>query len=697
MTWHFPHYIIAYIISAISSTLLVIFAWRRRSTPAAASFAFLMLAVVDWTLFSIPEISLVQTWAKVFWAKFAYPGIASSGLLWLLFAARFSRYDAWITKKRLALLWVIPSITLLLVFTSRWHHLYYTEITPIMMGDTYALIYHRGPLFWLHVAFTYSTLLAGSFLLIKGIVRFPKIYRRQITPILLSSLFPWAANIIYILRIRPFTGIDLTPISFAVCGLLFYWSLFRGRIFDITPMARDILMDQMSDGIVVLDDKNRVIDVNPATRALFRNVKSPIGKDGQKAFPLLAPHIGSDYVTQGEVDVGDDPPRTLMFVVSPLNDRYGDISGRLVVLRDVSERKRTEEALRQSEEKFRTLFNTSRDFIYIADTEGNIIDANQATLESLGYCPEELSQLKAHDLYANPEDEQALMRLTAECGYVVNHETRLRKKDGETIETLMTVIVRVDEAGNPIGFYGSARDITERRKTELQLLQAEKLFAVGTMISGAAHELNNPLTSIVGNAQLLMRQDVPVDVKNKLAVIEREAVRSSKIVYGLLTFARERKPGRCMTDINDVVVESLKLHEHDLTTGGIDVRLSLAGDLPSTAVDPFQLQQVLINLINNARDALRGREGGTLTVSTYERNGFLVIAVEDSGPGIADEHIKKIFDPFFTTKEIGQGTGLGLSTAYGIIREHGGTITAESKPGKGAAFFVTIPIVTCVP
>ena len=256
----------------------------------------------------------------------------------------------------------------------------------------------------------------------------------------------------------------------------------------------------------------------------------------------------------------------------------------------------------------------------------------------------------------------------------------------------MSVNIRRDKDGNPVHFFSSARDMTEKRKMEQQLLQSEKLSAVGTMISGVAHELNNPLTSIIGNAQLLAKRDVPEDIKNKLSVILKESIRSSKIVAGLLAFAREHKPERKMTNINDILTETIKLREYDLKVSNIGVHVSLSDDLPQTFADPYQLQQVFINLVNNARDALAGRESAALAVRTYRRDDAVLIEFDDNGPGIADESIKKIFDPFFTTKEVGKGTGLGLSMAYGIIKEHDGTISVESKPGKGAKFVVTLPI-----
>ncbi len=362
------------------------------------------------------------------------------------------------------------------------------------------------------------------------------------------------------------------------------------------------------------------------------------------------------------------------------------------IIHDVTDRRRAEEALRESEEKFRNLFETSPDFIYIAALDGRIIDVNQAVRRLSGYSPEEFKNLNIVDFYADPEDREKFVKEVLRKGFIDSRELKLKKKDGTLINALVTVTSITDKDGNAVGFQGVVRDITEKRNLELQLLQTEKLSAVGTMISGVAHELNNPLTSIIGNAQLLAKRDVPADIKNKLSVILKESIRSSKIVGGLLAFAREHKPERKMVNINNTLMEALKLREYDLKVSNISVGTLFSEDLSETYADAYQLHQVFINIINNARDALADREKAALIIRTYRKDNAILIEFEDNGPGIDKELVKKIFDPFFTTKEVGKGTGLGLSMAYGIIKEHGGTISAESEPGKGTKFIVTLPM-----
>lgn len=237
------------------------------------------------------------------------------------------------------------------------------------------------------------------------------------------------------------------------------------------------------------------------------------------------------------------------------------------------------------------------------------------------------------------------------------------------------------------------RDVTEENLMQERLLQSEKMASVGQLVSGVAHELNNPLTGIVGFAQLLLMRDLDDRSRQQVETIQAEAERASKIVQNLLSFARRRKARKEPTDLNALVrrVVELRSYEHHLRN--IEVSLDLAPDLPQTLVDPDQIQQVLLNLIINAEQAVKDGERGWIEVRTRARNGSIVLTVQDNGPGIAPEALRRIFDPFFTTKQAGEGTGLGLTISYGIVDDHGGRIHAQSPPGKGALFTVELPIV----
>ncbi|MCI0482789.1 MAG: PAS domain S-box protein, partial [Candidatus Dadabacteria bacterium] len=350
--------------------------------------------------------------------------------------------------------------------------------------------------------------------------------------------------------------------------------------------------------------------------------------------------------------------------------------------RDVTARKRAEQELRDSEEKFRGVFETSPDFMYISSLDGKIIDYNPSAKDLFGYTDEEIKNLSLTDIYIDPNERHELEDILYSKGFVHNHELRLRRKDGSLIDALATITVTRDRNGVVTGFQGAVKDITHMKRMERQLLQVEKLSSLGTMVSGIAHELNNPLTAIMGNAELLsMNKNISDREKRSLEVILQESARAAKIVSGLLTFAREHRAERWLINLNDVVTESISLREYNLRVNNISVQQCLSDDIPPTLADPHQLQQVFINIINNASDALTERGGGNLVIRTQQKDNKLRIVFQDDGPGIDKENIQKLFDPFFTTKEVGRGTGLGLSIAYGIVEEHGGTIEVESEPG----------------
>jgi signal transduction histidine kinase/BarA-like signal transduction histidine kinase len=249
--------------------------------------------------------------------------------------------------------------------------------------------------------------------------------------------------------------------------------------------------------------------------------------------------------------------------------------------------------------------------------------------------------------------------------------------------------------------YEEARErLRELQDTQAQLLQAGKLSAVGQLVSGVAHELNNPLSVVIGYGQLLLARGLPEDARRPVELIIAQGTRMAKIIQGLLLFARQRKPERRVLDLGEVIRPVLDLRETQLTLSGIRVELELGADVPRVEGDPHQLQQVFLNLILNAEQAVLGsgvggrRTGDTVRVTTSARRvgdtTWALAQVVDNGPGIPAAVLSRVFEPFFTTKKVGEGAGLGLSVAYGIVEQHGGRLAAESEPGR-TVFTVELP------
>ena len=234
----------------------------------------------------------------------------------------------------------------------------------------------------------------------------------------------------------------------------------------------------------------------------------------------------------------------------------------------------------------------------------------------------------------------------------------------------------------------------EREKMQEHLIVQDRLASIGQLVSGIAHEMNNPLTGVIGFSELLMkRTDLPDDAKADLKIVNGEAQRTARVVKGLLIFARKQKTEKESLDINSIIQSVLQLRSYEYKVSNIEVDTQLAPELPQVLGNNGQLQQVFINLIVNAEQAmLEAHNKGTLTIVTERVGDIIKASITDDGPGISPENMKKLFTPFFTTKEVGKGTGLGLSICYGIVTEHGGKIYVESEPGKGTTFVVELPI-----
>ncbi len=245
---------------------------------------------------------------------------------------------------------------------------------------------------------------------------------------------------------------------------------------------------------------------------------------------------------------------------------------------------------------------------------------------------------------------------------------------------------------------GNALDLKQAEEREKQL-QAQlhlssRLASIGELASGVAHEINNPLTAVIGFSQMLMGRDIPEDVREQLEVINDNSQRVAKVVKNLLIFARRHKPGKEYVNINSLISGVLELRAYEMKLSGIEITTRLAPDLPWTVADRGQLQQVFLNIILNAEQAMvKAHNKGNLLIKTGQINNSIRISFKDDGPGIRKENMDRLYDPFFTTKAVGEGTGLGLSISYGIIKQHNGEIHADSKLAKGATFIIKLPIV----
>jgi two-component system NtrC family sensor kinase len=363
--------------------------------------------------------------------------------------------------------------------------------------------------------------------------------------------------------------------------------------------------------------------------------------------------------------------------------------------RAVEDERRARDVAAQSEERYARLVESAFDAIFTVDHDGRITSANQSLVHACGKSREQLLGSPAVEL-VDPRDRQLALQAFGDAMSGAPQRAQLRYPDwtGETATCSVTLTPLSEEAGKITGSICIVRDITEEVRITEQLVQQEKLAAVGELVSGVAHELNNPLASVMAFAQLLLNErEAGQTNREALEAIHHEAKRAAKIVANLLTFARQHQPERAATDLNRVVEDTLELRRYSLRNAQVNVVVRLDPAMPPTMADAFQLQQVVLNLLANAEHALSAWSGArVVTVSTEHDGERLTISVADTGPGIAPDHLSRVFNPFFTTKPVGEGTGLGLSISDGIVREHGGRIRVESTPGKGATFTIELPL-----
>jgi two-component system NtrC family sensor kinase len=390
----------------------------------------------------------------------------------------------------------------------------------------------------------------------------------------------------------------------------------------------------------------------------------------------------------------DSTPVYTMQNVFAVRDAGGRVLQHRGLMTDISGIKSFQTELQRERDFNSKILNNTQSLILVVDTGGRISYANRRWAD-LNY--------QLHQLLGRPMSElaapakrvlfQEAVTAASQGQLVDNLEVPILRADGRVGQFSVNLSPMRDEQGDLTSIVAVMTDITDAAMLQAKLMHAEKMAAVGQLVSGVAHEVNNPLTAILGFADLLMENpEIPDSARKDLRVILQEAQRTKQIVQNLLSFARQMPPQRKPVQLNAILLRTVQLRAYDLNSHGIEVVERLSENLPDVIGDPLQLQQVFLNILNNAYDAVRETERSARIeiVSTLTAN-FVEVAFRDNGNGVVSP--ERIFDPFFTTKEVGKGTGLGLSICYGIVREHGGEILCQNNTGSpGATFIVRLPL-----
>jgi PAS domain S-box-containing protein len=494
-----------------------------------------------------------------------------------------------------------------------------------------------------------------------------------------------------------------------------------GRTAGISCLARDVtqerqnearfaeLFNSLQEGVYFTTPEGEILDVNPALAGMlgYASREELLSKNARELYLDPAARAAESALLEEQGRVvsreivlrkKDGTPVTCLDTASLVRDAAGHPVRYQGILVDISARLDMERSLREQQEFARRLVESFPDLIVVLDREGKFTFVSNRVREMLGLSPADLMG-KRYGMRAHPEDLKHLEALVHDIldGVKTNDtlEYRSRHQDGTWRMLRATVAPLADAAGTVTGMVASLRDVTEINRLEQQVMQSEKLAAMGQMMAGVAHELNNPLTAILAVSDMLREHSEDAGHRRQLELLHQQARRAADIVQDLLSFSRPPAPRKGRVQLADVLRRALHLHEYSLRRNNVAVDFLPEKGIPDVLGDANQLIQVFLNLVVNAEQAIREvRESGTVRVRMGRGAAGepqVWASIQDDGPGIPADVLEKIFDPFFTTKRPGRGTGLGLSISMAIVKEHGGEIHVQPAPGGGSVFQVTLP------
>lgn len=630
--------VVAYLVSALLSAASALVLYRRRRGIAGASeFAAALALETFWTLAGIAELLSPSLASKLFWDDAQLIPALVVPVVLLAFALAYVGKSPRRPLRTFGAVLVLPFICTVFVFTDPLHGMARASAVVVSSSPFDLLLYDFSAVEYAAWAYTYVLLAVSSGLLIRRLTSEHPIFRFTTGLVLFALLFPTSMSVLMLFDVRVFGQRDFSPLVFGLSGLVISSALSRRRAFDLMPIARDAVVESVSDAVLLLDARDRLVDLNASARALFeRRVDVLLGRAAHEVLPEFVPLLAerpARATSRLELD-SRGQMRTYEAVVSMVSDAPGSTVGTAILLRDVTDRRNAEEALRTTNDALEAR---------VVERTRQLIEANEALSDANRAVTSEMSE-----------------RLRAE---------------------------------------------RERSALELQLQAAKKMESMGRLAGGVAHDFNNLLTAIICNVDLIGRRTRQDPKLVELLEPVRQASESAaRLTRQLLAFSRNQIIEPKLLDV-DLAIERLMVMLERII--GEDVRLDFEAGSSQAFIhcDAGQLEQLVLNLVINARDAMAN--GGAIVIATarthlaesracadasaLEPGEYLTLSVADSGTGIPPDVLSRMFDPFFTTKPDGRGTGIGLAVVRDVVRQHGGSIDVETRFGEGTRFLVHFP------
>ena len=477
MQFQYSPYILPLVLSSVIAGFVAFYVWNRRATASGGMpLVMLALASAEWSLGYALEIASADLPTKILWGKSQYIGIVTIPLLWIIFAYSYSTKGTRMTPRTVSLLSIVPLATLLLAGTTEFHGLIWKEIQVRTIGTFSALDVIHGFWFWVYWGYSNILLLVGTIFILRSFNRTQGLLRRQNIILLVAVLAPWFGNVLYVAGLSPIPYLDVTPFAFTISVVVFTWGIFSFQLVNLAPVARDLVVDKMPDGMIVLDARGSIVDINPAVqRALGLSASQAIGRRAEDVFnawPALVERYENLLEAQDEIVLGERESRIWYELrMSPLFGSDDRLLGRVVTVRDITGKKQTEEALRLSEVKYRKIYENVADVIYETDNQGYLTSISPSIEKRGGYRPEELIGRHVTEFFVHPEQYATLDALMLENGSVNDFEALLQKKDGNHVFVSITSHIIFDANGQGVATEGVLRDITERKQSEARIRQ----------------------------------------------------------------------------------------------------------------------------------------------------------------------------------------------------------------------------------